>query len=201
MSTPRGLWDHQSNILPPGTLHHICPFQFAVFLIIWNYKFVHFYTVIVLSLISFLCSLCSRWFVSCWMKQHSVCSVVSDSATLWTAAHQASLSFTISQSLLKLMFIELVMPSNHLILCRPLPIPSKTQCLGLAMPHVPVTSQIWNNTYTKLLQFSSVQSLSCVWLWDPMDCSTPGFPVLHQLKLMSIESVMPSNHRILCYLA
>ena len=38
----------------------------------------------------------------------------------WTAAHQASLSFTISQSLLKLISIELVMPSNHLILCRPL---------------------------------------------------------------------------------
>ena len=41
-------------------------------------------------------------------------------ATPWTAAHQASLSFTISQSLLKLMSIESVMPSNHLILCRPL---------------------------------------------------------------------------------
>ena len=40
--------------------------------------------------------------------------------TLWTAAHQASLSFTISQSLLKLMSIELVMPSNHLSLCCPL---------------------------------------------------------------------------------
>ena len=39
--------------------------------------------------------------------------------TPWTAAHQASLSFTISQSLLKLMSIESVMPSNHLILCRP----------------------------------------------------------------------------------
>ena len=40
--------------------------------------------------------------------------------TLWTTAHQASLSFTISQSLLKLMSIESVMPSSHLILCRPL---------------------------------------------------------------------------------
>ena len=40
--------------------------------------------------------------------------------TPWTAACQASLSFTISQSLLKLMSIELVMPSNHLILCLPL---------------------------------------------------------------------------------
>ena len=40
--------------------------------------------------------------------------------TSWTAAHQASLSFTISQSLLKLMSIESMMSSNHLILCRPL---------------------------------------------------------------------------------
>ena len=41
-------------------------------------------------------------------------------ATPWTAACQASLSFTISWSLLKFMFIESVMPSNHLILCHPL---------------------------------------------------------------------------------
>ena len=41
-------------------------------------------------------------------------------ATTWTAAHQAFLSFTISQSLLKLMSNELMMPSNHLILCCPL---------------------------------------------------------------------------------
>ena len=46
-------------------------------------------------------------------------SVVSDSATPWTAAHQASLSITDSRSLLKLTSIESVMPSNHLILCRP----------------------------------------------------------------------------------
>ena len=41
-------------------------------------------------------------------------------ATPWTAASQASLSITNSWNLLKLMSIELVMPSNHLILCRPL---------------------------------------------------------------------------------
>ena len=41
-------------------------------------------------------------------------------ATPWTAAHQASLSFTIFQSLLKLISIELVIPSNHFILCCPL---------------------------------------------------------------------------------
>ena len=44
-------------------------------------------------------------------------SCVSLFVTPWTAAHQASLSFTNSQSLLKLMSIESVMPSSHLILC------------------------------------------------------------------------------------
>ena len=49
------------------------------------------------------------------------CSVVSNSfVTPWTATHQASLSFTVSRSLLKLMSIELVMPSNHFILSCPL---------------------------------------------------------------------------------
>ena len=43
--------------------------------------------------------------------------------TLWTAACQASLSITSSQSSLKLMSIELVMPSNHLIFCHPLFVP------------------------------------------------------------------------------
>ena len=45
---------------------------------------------------------------------------MSDLVTPWTAALQASLSITNSQSLLKLMSIPLVMPSNHLILCHPL---------------------------------------------------------------------------------
>ena len=44
---------------------------------------------------------------------------------------------------------------------------------------------------------------SCPALHDPMDCSTPGFPVLHYLRSLSkfkpIESVMPSNHPILCH--
>ena len=51
------------------------------------------------------------------------CSVMSDSATPWTAAYQASLSITNSWSLLKLMSIESVMPSDHLILCHPLFLP------------------------------------------------------------------------------
>ena len=49
---------------------------------------------------------------------------MSDSANPRTSAHQASLSFTISRSLLKLMLPESVMPSNHLILCHPLLPPS-----------------------------------------------------------------------------
>ena len=50
----------------------------------------------------------------------SCCSVTQSSLTPWTAACQAFLSFTVSLSLLKLMSIESVMPSNQLILCRPL---------------------------------------------------------------------------------
>ena len=48
--------------------------------------------------------------------QFCCCSVTQSCLTLWTAAHQASLSFTISWNLLKLMSIESAMPSNHLIL-------------------------------------------------------------------------------------
>ena len=57
-----------------------------------------------------------------WRKFSSVQShsPVQLFATLWTAAHQAFLSIANSQSLLKLMSIELVMPSNNLILCHPL---------------------------------------------------------------------------------
>ena len=54
-----------------------------------------------------------------------------------------------------------------------------------------------------LVQFSSATQQLCPTLLDPMDCSTPGFPVLHQLpellKLMSIELAMLSNHLILCH--
>ena len=59
-----------------------------------------------------------KWFSSVQSLSH-----VPLFATPWTAAHQASLSFINSQSLLKLMSIESVTPSNHLILCRPLLLP------------------------------------------------------------------------------
>ena len=61
-----------------------------------------------------------------WVTRYSVqllLSCVQLFATPWMAACQASLSINNSQSLLKLMPIELVMPSNHLILCHPLLLP------------------------------------------------------------------------------
>ena len=62
-------------------------------------------------------------------------SVVSNSVTPWTEACQASLSITNSHSLLKLMSIELVMPSNRLILCHPL----------LFLPSVFPTIRVFSN--------------------------------------------------------
>ena len=60
------------------------------------------------------CSLEEKLWQSCSVAQS--CLFV----TPWTAAHQASLSFTISQSLCKLISIESTMPSNHLVFCCPL---------------------------------------------------------------------------------
>ena len=62
-------------------------------------------------------------------------SVMSDSVTPWTAACQASLSITNSWSLLKLMSIESVVPSNHLILCHPL----------LLLPSIPASIRVFSN--------------------------------------------------------
>ena len=67
-------------------------------------------------------SLCFSHLFFCAIQFSSVqfsCSVVFNSVTPWTAAHQASLSITNFQILLKLMSIKLVMPSNHLIHCCP----------------------------------------------------------------------------------
>ena len=55
--------------------------------------------------------------------------------TPWNAAHQASLSITNSQSLLKLMSIESMLPSSHLILCRPL----------LLLPPIPPSIRVFSN--------------------------------------------------------
>ena len=66
---------------------------------------------------------------------------------------------------------------------------------NLAYPKIPTTLVVKINEGQSNLQFSSVAQ-SCPTLCDSMDCNTPGFPVHDQF--MSIESVMPFNHLILC---
>ena len=68
------------------------------------------------------------------------------------------------------------------------------------MTTIHFVEQATKQTVSSPVQFSLQ---SCLILCNPTDCSTPGFPVHHKskslLKLMSIESAMPSNHLILCY--
>ena len=70
----------------------------------------------------------------------------------WTAARQASLSITNSRSLLRLMSIEAVMPSNHLMLCRPLLLPPSI------FPSVGVFSNesVFHSTWPKYWSFSFI---------------------------------------------
>ena len=96
--------------------------------------------------------------------------------TPWTVACQASLSVTNSWSLLKLMSIESVIPPNHLILCH----------LLLLLPSVFSSIRVLS-----IESFSSVAQ-SCPTLCDPMNRSTPGHPVHHQLP----ESTQTHVHRV-----
>ena len=71
-------------------------------------------------------------------------------ATPWIAAHQASLSITNSRSSLRLMFIESVMPSSHLILCRPL----------LLLPLIPPSIRVFSNESTLCMRWPKYWSFS-----------------------------------------
>ena len=72
-------------------------------------------------------------------------------ATPWTAAHQASLSITNSRSSPKPMSIELVMPSNHLILCRPL----------LLLPSIFPSIRVFSNESALHIRWPKYWSFSC----------------------------------------
>ena len=78
------------------------------------------------------------------------CSVVSNSITPWIGAHQASLSITNSQSSLKLMSIESLMPSSHLILCCPL----------LFLPSIPFSIRVFSNESTLRMRWPKYWSFS-----------------------------------------
>ena len=99
--------------------------------------------------------------------------------TPWIAAYQASLSITNSKSSSKLMSIESVMPSSHLILCYPLLLPpilprirvfSNESTLRMRWP------KYWSFSFSKIA--ATAKSLqSCPTLCDPIDGSPPGSPV------------------------
>ena len=146
------------------------------------------------------------------------CSVSKSCLTLcnpWTAACQVSLSFTVSQSLLKLLSVELVMSSNHLLVC------SLLLLLPSVFPSIRVFSRelalhirlpkYWSfsfsfspsNEYSGLISLVAVQSPNHVpllrTLWT-IACQTSLSLTISQSlpRFMSIELVMPSNHLILC---
>ena len=71
-------------------------------------------------------------------------------ATPWTTAHQASLFITNSRSSLRFMFIESLMPSSHLILCRPL----------LLLPSIPPSIRVFSNESTLCMRWPKYWSFS-----------------------------------------
>ena len=96
-------------------------------------------------------------------------------ATPWTAALQASLSIINSQSLFKLMSIELVMPSNHLILCRPL----------LLLPSIFPSIRVFSNE-SVLVRMSIIKKSANNKCWR--GCGEKG-PLLHWWECKLIESL------------
>ena len=103
----------------------------------------------------YLYALLVYWF-SDWFSSVQLLSHVRLFATPWTAAHQASLSITNSQSLLKLMSKESVMPSNHLILWHPL----------LLLPSVFLNIRVFSN--------ESVLHIRCPKYWSFSFSSSPS---------------------------
>ena len=90
-------------------------------------------------------------------------------ATPWTAAHQASLSITNSQSLLKLMSIESVMPSNHLIFCHPVLLLPSIFSKSFPINLFPGSFQWVSSSHqvAKVLEFQlQHQSFQCVFRTD-----------------------------------
>ena len=92
-------------------------------------------------------------------------SLVRPFTTPWTAACQASLSFTISQSLLKLMSIESVMPSNHRILCH----------LLFLLPSIFPIIRVFSNEWTLRVRWTKYRSFS--FTISPSNDSQDWFPL------------------------
>ena len=119
--------------------------------------------------------------------------------TPWTAAHQASLSFTISPSLFKLMSIKSVIPSNHLILCRPLLLPHSifpSIRVFSSESALPIRWPEYREASASVLPVNAKSLQSCPTLCEPMDFGTPGLPVHHQLPEPTQTHVHPVGDTI-----
>ena len=103
-------------------------------------------------------------------------------ATPWAAALQASLSITNSQSLLKLMSIELVMPSNHLILCHPLLLPP------LIFPSI----RVFSNESGLRIRWPKYWSLSLSFSINPSNESSGLIFRMDWLDLLAVQGTLKS---------
>ena len=110
---------------------------------------------------------------------------MSDSATPWTAARQASLSITKSRSLLTFMSIESVMPSNHLILCLPLLLPS-------VFPNI----RVFSNKSVHHIRWPKYWSFSCSISPSNEYSGVISFR-MHWLDLLAVQGTLKSllQHR------
>ena len=122
------------------------------------------------------CTLISLW-LFCFSVSRFSHSVF---ATAWTAASQASLSITNSQSLLKLMSIQPVMLSNHLILCRPLLLPS-------IVPNI----RVFSNESLLCIMWSKYWSLSYV-ISPSNEYSELIYFRMNWLNLLAVQGTLKS---------
>ena len=136
--------------------------------------------------------------------------------TPWTAAHQVPLSFIISQSLLRFMSIELVMPSNHLILCHPLLLLPSVKVFSNELALLIRQPKYWSFSFTispsneysglisfqidwldllsvqaiqessSALQFESISSLALSLLYGPTVTSIQDYWKNHSFEYMNL---------------
>ena len=116
-----------------------------------------------------------------WFSSVQSLSRVQLFVTPWIAARQASLSITNSRSLLKLMSIESVMPSSHLILCRPL----------LLLPPIPPSIRVFSNESTLRMRWPKYWSFS--FNISPSN-EHPGLISfrMHWLDLLAVQGTLKS---------
>ena len=115
-----------------------------------------------------------------WFVAIQLLSCVQRFVTPWTAVHQASQSFTISQSLLRLMSFELVMPSNHLILCRSL----------LLLPSVFSSIRVFSNGSFLCIRWAKYWSFKFS-ISFPMNIQV-WFPRIDWLDLLAVQGTLKS---------